>query len=93
MAGPTPFPDDPLDMGTQRRHHVGEEIMSLRPWFRRLMHEHRDGGSDRLVHVNHEDFFFVAEKDGASAARREDGADFRFNDILLHESTPGSGFV
>src|SRR3984893_10567614 len=53
----------------------------------RALLEHRDCRPNALINENHENFFVVAKKNAAAAARRSYGVDLHFDNGLTHTAS------
>src|SRR5690349_2030232 len=58
---------------------MGERSLLLR-----ALLEHRDRSPNALINKHHENFFLVAKKNRAAAARRSEAADLHFDNGLTH---------
>jgi hypothetical protein len=58
--------------------------MSERSLLLRALLEHRDRQTNALLNVNHENFFLVAKRNRAAAARRSSAEDLYFDNGLTH---------
>src|SRR5258707_11449991 len=61
---------------------MGERSLLLR-----ALLEHRDRQTNALLNVHHENFFLVAKKNRAAAARRSEAADLHFDNGLTHTAS------
>jgi hypothetical protein len=61
---------------------MGERSLLLR-----ALLEHRDRRPNALINENHENFFLVAKKNRAAAARRSHAADLHFDNGLTHTAS------
>src|ERR1700730_6742571 len=53
----------------------------------RALLEHRDCRPNALINVNHKNFFVVAKKNGAAAARRSESVDMHYDNRLTHAAS------
>src|SRR5271165_300777 len=51
------------------------------------LHEHRDRRPNALINENNENFFLVAKKNRATAARRSHATDLHFDNGLIHTAS------
>lgn len=76
--------DDALDLGTEGEEEVTDEVVGEGAFFGDAAHEHGDGGADRFIDVDDEDFFFGAQEHGEASLKGKDGAHLDFDDVIVH---------
>src|ERR1039457_7334546 len=63
---------------------MSDQIVRERALLWNVAHEHGDGASDRLIEKNNEDLVGVADKNGASPARRQNRTNLHLDHRLVH---------
>jgi hypothetical protein len=76
--------DYPFDLRFEGSQDAREQIMGERSLLLRALLEQRDRQTNALLDVNHENFFLVAKKNCAAAARRSEATDLHFDNRLTH---------
>ena len=77
--------DDSLDLRTEGRHQMPDEIMGQGTLFGDLAHEHGNRAAHSLIDINDEYLVIISNKHRATAARWQDCPHLHFDHRFVHQ--------